>query len=227
MDIYVYSDESGVFDKVHNKVYVFGGIILLGEGKKKICERKYLHVERTIRDSYKNQELKACLISNKDKGKIYRSLNNEYKFAAIVDELRVNDQIFNDKKSKQRYLDFVYKLALKNALSGMIDLGVISKSKVNRIIVNYDEHTTATNGRYELREALLQEFKIGTFNWNYQRFYEPLFTNLAEVEANICDSKAVTLVRAADIIANEVYHSALKDFSFVPKNKNIFIKRFP
>ena len=28
MEIYVYSDESGVFDKVHNELFVFGGLIL-------------------------------------------------------------------------------------------------------------------------------------------------------------------------------------------------------
>ncbi len=30
MNIYVYSDESGVFDKEHNDCFVFGGLILLG-----------------------------------------------------------------------------------------------------------------------------------------------------------------------------------------------------
>ena len=31
MDIYIYSDESGVFDKEHNDFFVFAGVILLGE----------------------------------------------------------------------------------------------------------------------------------------------------------------------------------------------------
>lgn len=228
MDIYVYSDESGVFDKIHNDVYVFGGLILLGKDKRDICARKYQHVERTLRSKYTaSVELKADLLTNEDKGKIYRSLNNEYKFAAIVKEKQVNENIFNDKKSKQRYLDFVYKIALKNALSNMIASGIFSKKDVERIIVNYDEHTTATNGRYELREALLQELKIGTFNYNYNRFYQPLIECLIDVQTNMCDSKNVTLIRAADIIANKVYHSVLENFYFNPSNKNIYIKRFP
>ncbi|MCH4069753.1 MAG: DUF3800 domain-containing protein [Lachnospiraceae bacterium] len=228
MNIYVYSDESGVFDKVHNDVYVFGGLILLGKDKRDICIRKYQHVEKTLRGKYPaSAELKADLLTNKDKGKIYRSLNNEYKFAAIVDEKRVNENIFKDKKSKQRYLDFVYKIALKNALSVMINNSIFSENDVEHIIVNYDEHTTATNGRYELREALLQELKIGTFNWNYNIFYKPLIECLIDVQTNMCDSKNVTLIRAADIIANKVYHSALENFYFNPCNKNIYIKRFP
>lgn len=228
MNIYVYSDESGVFDKEHNDVYVFGGVILLGKEAKDICGRKYLHVENTLRNRYKDtEELKANILSNRDKGKMYRSLNQEYKFAAIVDEKRINENIFAEKKSKQRYLDYVYKLALKNALNQMMDFNIFSKGDVERIIVNYDEHTTATNGRYELREALLQELKIGTFNYDYQCFFPPLLDTLLDVQTNICDSKNVTLVRAADIIANCVYHSALKDFNFRPKNSKIFIKRFP
>ena len=31
MNIYIYSDESGVFDKEHNDYFVFGGLILLGK----------------------------------------------------------------------------------------------------------------------------------------------------------------------------------------------------
>lgn len=31
MDIFVYSDESGVFDVKHNDYFVFGGLILLGK----------------------------------------------------------------------------------------------------------------------------------------------------------------------------------------------------
>ena len=31
MDLFVYSDESGVFDSAHNKYFVFAGLILLGK----------------------------------------------------------------------------------------------------------------------------------------------------------------------------------------------------
>ena len=34
MNIYVYSDESGVFDKVHNDTFIFGGLIILGNDSK-------------------------------------------------------------------------------------------------------------------------------------------------------------------------------------------------
>ena len=51
MDIYVYSDESGVFDVAHNDYFVFGGIILLGKNAKDNCARKYSHVEKVLRSN--------------------------------------------------------------------------------------------------------------------------------------------------------------------------------
>ena len=31
MNLYIYSDESGVFDKVHNDIYVYGGVLFLSK----------------------------------------------------------------------------------------------------------------------------------------------------------------------------------------------------
>ena len=230
MDLYVYSDESGVFDYIHNDIYVFGGIIFTSKDTRDVCARKYSKAEKVIAQSgnyQKNTELKANILSNNQKGKLYRSLNKEYKFAAVVDQKKVYQQIFEDKKSKQRYLDFVYKMALKNAFTKMIDRGIFQASDIKNIYVFYDEHTTATNGIYELKEALRQEFKSGTYNWNYQRFFPPLFPNIADVSTKQMDSKKSLLIRSADIIANKVYHLACKDYYFAAHNKNIFVKRFP
>ena len=73
MDIYVYSDESGVFDVTHNKFYIFGGILFLSKTEKDNQIRKYLAAECNIRKSEKvniYQELKASFVSNKSKSKL-------------------------------------------------------------------------------------------------------------------------------------------------------------
>ncbi len=41
-EIYVYSDESGVFDKEYNEAFVFGGLIFLKKKDMDDCSRKYL-----------------------------------------------------------------------------------------------------------------------------------------------------------------------------------------
>lgn len=212
MELFVYSDESGVFDKVHNEIFVFGGVIFLSKKAKDIAVRKYKHVERIIRrNEHRNTlyELKATTVKPKDRNKIYRSLNNLEKFGVIIHQQRILKNIFEDKKSKQRYLDYAYKICLKRKLQCLIHNQSIDPQKVTAIHVFADEHTTATNGRYELKESLEQEFKHGTYNYNYSKFFEPLFPNLQSVEVNYCNSAKVTLVRAADITANKLYRSVL------------------
>lgn len=175
MNIYVYSDESGVFDRKHNEYYVFGGVIILGEKEKDLCSRKYSKVEKDIRKATGIEgEIKATTIDIKYRNKIFRSLNNCHKFACIIKENRVIDNIWKSKKDKQRYLDYAYKISIKHAFSKMIANKVINPSEVDNIYFSVDEHTTATNGRYELGEGLEQEFKWGTYNFNYMKFFPPV-----------------------------------------------------
>lgn len=214
MNIFVYSDESGVFDKVHNDVYVYGGVIFLSKEDKDINSRKYKHVENVIRISggyNKNYELKACKLTNKEKSKIYRSLNKCIKFGVIIDQQKVMNKIFENKKSKQRFLDYAYKVGLRKTFEDLIEKKIIIKEEVENIYCFVDQHTTATNGRYELREGLEQEFKIGTYNYKYMKFYPPLFTNLRFLGVKYCNSSATTLIRAADIVANNIYYKAINN----------------
>ena len=231
MNIYVYSAESGVFDHLHNDYFVFGGLIILGENNKNIWSRKYAAIENIIRESNKTiKEIKATTISNKTKDKIFRSLNKCFKFACIVDEHKVNKNIWNSKKDKQRYLDYVYKISVKRALQELINKKEINPDEIDHINFFVDEHTTATNGRYELKESLEQEFKFGTYNNNYVTYFPPIFPNLNDVTLEFCDSSAPRkrLVRAADIVANKVYHLAItKQDIKLYKLNNITITKQP
>lgn len=209
MDIFVYSDESGVFDVKHNDYFVFGGLILLGKNTKDRCEHQYAHAEKVLRESKGFDtafELKATRLSNSEKNQLYRSLNSFYKFGVVIDQKQLHSKVFDSKKTKQRYLDFAYKIALKRALQNLIENGLLKVDEVEMIHVYVDEHTTATDGRYELKEALEQEFKHGTFNYNYQFFFEPLFPRMKGIDLKYCDSSSVRLVRASDIIANKLYY---------------------
>lgn len=150
-------------------------------------------------------------------------MNRCYKFAVVVDQKRVNIQIFNSKKDKQRYLDYVYKIAVKRALQNMIQRNLIVKNDVERMFFYVDEHTTATNGRYELKEGLEQEFRYGTYNTNYSIYYEPIFPSLKELKLEYCNSSSKSLIRAADIVANNVYHKAVTDQDIWEINRNMHV----
>ena len=94
MNIFVYSDESGVFDKIHNDYYIYGGLIFLDKETRDVASRKYIRAEQSIRSRYPDTyELKACKISNKDKSKLFRSLNQYIKFGVIIREKDVYPDI--------------------------------------------------------------------------------------------------------------------------------------
>ena len=207
MDIFIYSDESGVFDVIHNKYYVFGGLIFLGKADKDACSRKYKHAEEVIAARYGfKSEIKASSITNEEKSKLFRSLNRFIKFGVIIDEQRVLPNIFTDKKSKQRYLDYAYKIAVKRALEDLSKHQRVNLEDVVNMRFYIDEHTTATNGRYELKEALDMELNVGTYNMDYSKHFPPLFSHKVPIYLEYCDSSKTTLVRAADIVANRLYY---------------------
>lgn len=227
MDLFIYSDESGVFDKEHNEIYVYGGLIFLGKEQKDIYARKYMAAEKVLRSSKyaDDEELKACKISNKEKGKLYRSMNGAIRFGVIINQKKVLERIFQSKKDKQRYLDYAYKIGLKKALQRMIADGIIDKDCIENVHLFTDEHTTATNGRYELREGLEQELKNGTYNMQYDKFFPPVFEKMKGIELENCDSRKVILVRAADIVANRIYYMALN--RNIEKLEGIYLTTLP
>lgn len=209
MNVYIYSDESGVFDQVHNDFFVFGGLILLGSKAKEYWSRRYASAEKIIRNKKhleKDHEIKASSITNNEKGKLFRSLNHCYKFGAIIYQKKVLPNVFQNKKEKQRYLDYSYRIAVKYALQNLIKETILMPHEVERLFFYIDEHTAATNNCYELKEKLEQEFRYGTYTYNYSAFFPPLFPDLKDVQLETCNSKSKRLIRAADIIANKLLY---------------------
>ena len=199
-------------DKAHNDVFVFGGLVFLSKDERDVAARKYSAAEKALRDSgnYKQDvELKATEVSVSEKRKLFRSLNGYYKFGVIVEQAKVLDCIMADKKSKQRYLDYVFKIGVKKLLEELIHRSVIIPDEVENMYLFADEHTTSTNGLYELRESLEGEFKRGMYSHNFTTFFPPLFPGIRSVELKFCNSAKSRLVRAADIIANRVFHDAV------------------
>ena len=230
MDIFIYSDESGVFDKVHNTKYVFGGVLFLGKEEKDIYTRKYSAAEKTIRQitgDAESIELKASYLGNTYKQKLYRSLNNVYKFGVVIDQTQVFDRIFQNKKTKQRFLDYAYKIAVKRCLCTLMEENVFVASEVENLRFFVDEHTTATDGRYELREGLEEEYKIGTYSMDFKRFYPPIFPDIQRVELKYCNSTSVILVRAADIVANHIYYLATHNHPTYDPDRHLYVSNLP
>lgn len=125
-------------------------------------------------------------------------------------------------------MDYAYKIALKKAILHLAKHEIIDLNNIDNIRCYVDEHTTATNGRYELQQALEHEFKIGTFNSNYQIFYEPVIPRLKSAQVQFCDSSFTLLVRSADIVANRIYYLINSDQeSKLARIKNMYITKLP
>ena len=108
----------------------------------------------------------------------------------------------------------------------MMNRGIINASEVRNIFFFVDEHTTATDGRYELQEGLLQELKEGTINFAYNTFFKPILPSMNMLTVSFCNSKKNTLVRAADIIANRIYHEVVSG-NDPHIRSNLYIKHLP
>jgi len=230
MDIFVYSDESGVFDKEHNEYFVFGGLLFLSTSERLECSHLYSAAEKATRESERfarGKELKASSVSNISKGKLYRSLNRYHKFGIIVRQGSVLGRIFTSAKDKQRYLDYAFKIGLKRKLQSMIGNGELLPGEVHDIIVLVDEHTTATNGRYELREALEAEFKGGTYNYDYSKAFPPIFPHMNKIHLSYKDSSSTLLIRAADIVANRIYLQAREGIPAGEHENKLFVTWLP
>ena len=176
MHLYIYSDESGVLDKYHNDYYVFGGVVFLSKDEKDNYARKYIAAEKNVRLSEElddRQEVKASVIQPKSKNKLYRCMRDAERFGAVVAQKKLDDMLFLNahKKSRQRYLDWLYKMAVKTKLQKLIKDGIIIPDQVDAIDFYVDEHSTATNGYYELKESLEKEFQRGIWNYTYMTYH--------------------------------------------------------
>ena len=231
MIIYIYSDESGVLDKQHNRYYVFGGLIFLSGDERDTCSRRFITAERNVRLSEKinpSTEVKACNIQPKSKNKLYHILKSEERFGVVINQKKlVKDELFSNKKSKQRYLDWAYKMAVKSKLEEMISQSIIEPQEVESISFLVDEHSTATNGWYELSESLEKEFKIGMWNYDYMLFHKPLFPSVKSLNLQYCNSANNTLVRAADIVANHIFYLVNKNDGLVNSENKLHIFYHP
>lgn len=227
MNLYIYSDESGTFDAKHNEYFVFGGLVCIGEAEKEKYSHMYSHVEKVVRKSNKSKEIKGCNTTKSQKSKLFRSLNEVHKFSIIIKQRQISKDIFSDKRHKQRFLDFAYKLVVKCCIKQLIDSKLLGVDEIDEMNFYCDEHNTATDGIYELKENLYNEFKIGTFNYNWNKFYEPLLPSLKNLNVYFCNSRNTLLVRAADIIANRIYHLCVVNELGFAKLNNFTVFYFP
>ncbi|VWL85601.1 DUF3800 domain-containing protein [Oceanivirga miroungae] len=230
MNLYIYSDESGVFDKKTNDFFVFAGILFTSRDDRNKLKSKYLTLEKSIKydkEISPKEELKASNLANKTKKRLYSYLKDVIKFSVIIDLRKLYD--YKGKDNKQRYLDYAFKIGLKRTLKKLEKNNILKLNEIERIFIECDEHTIATSGIYDLRDTIYNEFKYGVVNFNHNAQYGAIIPDLVDVEVKYLDSKNNALIRCADIVSNFVYTS-YRDFNIArieKLNNEVYIELLP
>ena len=213
MKLYVYADESGVFDSKSEEPFVYGGVIVSSLNRQSAFQR-YHGLEKTIRSEQPNlsgeAELKASILDMKTRGRVFRTLRSFgcFQFAAIVNQARVYRSIYSNKRDKQKFLDYALKRAIKHGVLSLIHKRAFAKEEIDGLDVIVDEHSTSTSGRYDLEESINSEFRFGTYNPTWTEWFSPIFDErFPEIPVTYVDSSKVALIRAADITANWVFRA--------------------
>lgn len=215
--LYVYIDESGTLDKAHNKYFVYAGILALGKNAKNEAARQQLALEDIVKKEQTipaGNELKANRLDLKTAKRFIKlSTEKVVRFAVVVYQDCLHEYIFNTKQDKQRYLDYALKIAIKRALLNCFKCGIYKKDDIAAMDVIVDEHSSSTNGKYNLVQTINAEFRTGVWNPQWNHGYPPVFTpSFPEIKVSYVDSASVPQIRIADITANWVYR-AYRDFN--------------
>lgn len=238
MKLYVFADESGVFDQKHARWFVYGGVIILGKHNYDTLVNKHISIERSLRSEDKtlasSVEIKATYLNLKQRKRLFNLCAPQcLRFGVVVDQQRIYKQIYQSKQDKERYLDYALKRGIKQAIMCANSSNLININEIDRVSIVVDEHATATSGKYTLEESINEEFRHGTYSPNYDKYFEPLFSiEFPHISVAYCDSKKVVGVRIADITANWIY-KACSDFVYNDKLtlnatlKNTTILRLP
>lgn len=206
-----YIDDAGV---LHNNapggVFVYAGLCFLDNKGKESASRRYHAVALQIKNgAHIDGEVKASKLEPKHKGSLFSTISQEDLIFLKVNNHDVRDTIMDDKKSIHRYKDYILKRIVKQKIIEYVEDSKIDIHKDICINLMVDEQGTATNGVYNLQSSIYEELKSGISNFDYGKFFPPIFPKETNVEVHVlfCDSATNTLIRAADIVANRVWYS--------------------
>jgi len=204
----VYLDDSGVLHKnAAGQFFIYAGYIFLSKKEKDAALANYRSAARQVRQSLRiaSQEAKAYVLSGKQKRFLNSRLAQYESFSCVVDKTRVYESILNNKKSIHRYKDYCLKRASKNKIRDLINRGLVDPTLPTAIRFFIDNQPTSTDGIYNLRESIREEFQNGIANFDYGIRYDALFSGPVQIFTTFCDSSKNFLIQASDILANSLF----------------------
>lgn len=227
-EIYINIDDSGKISKKEN-VCIYGGLVFLSKDEKDKFINQYRGIIKSIKCKYcqsdnlmcnhKCPELKNSKIAPKHKRRIMNYINQYHTFACIIQNNKIYSHIMDDKSSKGRFSDYTQKRLIKQVIKDLIKEKKVDPYKETTLIINIDEQPTKTNGNYNLRDTIIEEFIFGIKNFDYSLKTQPLFFNKLTITLKYQGSSKSYSIQAADFVAGTVRHKVIESLE---KNKNLF-----
>ncbi len=225
--IYISLDDSGKLNN-NEKYLVYAGLFFTN--KKEL--EKFKAIYKVIRNQiakkkiYENiDELKGYTLENKDRLRLLRFIYKYSSAGLIVDNSQITKQdILFSKDARGRYRDYVIKSLIKDIVIQLINNKKINPYKPVVLIINMDQESAKTNGRYRLDEGIYEELVKGIINFNYSFKTTPILFSSLVVKIYTQNSKDSIIIQASDIIANNIWRTIMS------KNKITgidIIKYFP
>src|SRR5882672_10930908 len=161
----IFLDDSGIFcDGGSQPYFIYAGYVFLSKEERAEAKRKYRSLSDRIRSSIGHVgELKAATLTGKKQHKraLVNVLNEYESMACVIFIPRVRQSIRSNKLSIHRYKDYSLKIAVKRKLETLINSGKIDPSIDTELCIYIDEQHTSTDGFYNLKESIREEFANG------------------------------------------------------------------
>lgn len=225
--VYISLDDSGKLNR-NEKYLVYAGLFFTDKKELEKFKSKYKKIRDQIakKDIYANvEELKGYTLENKDRLRILRFVHRYNTAGLIVNNSQIEKQnILCSKDAKGRYRDYIIKLLIKDIIIDLIKRKIIDPYKMVTLIINIDQESAKTNGRYKLDEGIYEELAKGIVNFNYGFKTVPILFGGLKVKIYTQNSKDSIIIQASDIIANNLWRNVMAAQNI--KNINI-IKYYP
>lgn len=226
--LYVSLDDSGKLNK-KEKYLVYAGLFFTNKKELERFKAVYKSIRNNIakKDIYQNiDELKGHTLESKDRLRLLRYI---YKFntaGLIVDNSQITKKdILISKNVKGRYRDYVIKLLIKDIIIHLIKEGKLNPHKKLTLIINMDQESSKTNGKYKLDEGIYEELIKGIINYNYGFTSIPILFNELTIKIYSQNSKDSIIIQASDLIANNIWRNMIKTGE-INSGINV-LKKFP
>lgn len=225
--IYISLDDSGKLNK-NEKFLVYGGLYFTDKKELEKFKMKYKNIRNDIskKDKYKNiDELKGFTLANNDRLRLLKFINKYHTLALIIDNTKIEkEEILISKNARGRYRDFAIKLLIKQVFIELISNEIIDPYKPITLVLNIDQESSKTNGKYNLDEGIVEELTKGIINFNYGFKTTPILFSKFEVHLYSQNSKDSIIIQASDLVANNVWRNLMTN---KPIDLVNVIKRLP